>query len=133
MANWKVVRAALPAVIQNGLNGVVAQKIKLTLEQVRKARGGVEVQISSFFNLSTLWEWVVNATPQPLHAWERDPVPILQEAGWAPGPVWMVAEIHAPTRIPSPDRPAHRESLYRLHYPGKWRKLSDKIMSMYFL
>jgi hypothetical protein len=41
---------------------------------------------------------------------ERDPVPILQEAGWAPGPVWMAAENLAPTGIRSPDRPARSES-----------------------
>jgi hypothetical protein len=27
------------------------------------------------------WEWVVNTTPWLLYAWERDPIPILQEAG----------------------------------------------------
>jgi hypothetical protein len=48
----------------------------------------------------------------------KDPVPILQEAGWAPGPVWMGAENHAPTGIPSPNRPARNELLYRLPYPG---------------
>jgi hypothetical protein len=48
----------------------------------------------------------------------KDPVPILQEAGWAPGPVWIGAENLAPTGIRSPDLPAHSESLYRLRYPG---------------
>ena len=27
----------------------------------------------------------------------EDPVPIVKEAGWAPGPVWTGAEILAPT------------------------------------
>ena len=36
----------------------------------------------------------------------KDPVPILQEAGWAPGPVWTSAENLAPTGIRSLDRPA---------------------------
>jgi len=36
--------------------------------------------------------WVVNATTRPLYPRERDPVPIVQEAGWAPGPVWTGAE-----------------------------------------
>jgi len=36
----------------------------------------------------------------------KDPVPIVQEAGWAPGPVWTEAENLAPTGIRSPDRPA---------------------------
>jgi hypothetical protein len=36
----------------------------------------------------------------------KDPVPIVQEAGWAPGPVWTSAENLAPppTGIRSPDR-----------------------------
>jgi hypothetical protein len=29
----------------------------------------------------------------------KDPVPIVQEAGWAPGPVWTGAENLAPTGI----------------------------------
>jgi hypothetical protein len=44
--------------------------------------------------------------------------PIVQEAGWAPGPVWTGAENLTPTGIRSPDRPARSESLYRLSYPG---------------
>ena len=44
--------------------------------------------------------------PRPLYPPPRkDPVPIVQEAGWAP---W----------IRSPDRPARSESLYRLSYCG---------------
>jgi hypothetical protein len=31
---------------------------------------------------------------------------------------WMGVEILTPTRIRSPDHPAHRESLYRLRIPG---------------
>ena len=36
----------------------------------------------------------------------KEPVPIVQEAGWALGPVWIGAENHAPTPIRSPDLPA---------------------------
>jgi hypothetical protein len=52
---------------------------------------------------------------------ERDPVTILQEAGWTPGPVWTGAENLPPphpTGIRSPDRAARRASLYRLSYPS---------------
>ena len=49
----------------------------------------------------------------------KNPVPIVQEAGWAPGPVWTGAENLAPTGIRSPDRPVRSESLYRLSYPGR--------------
>ena len=48
----------------------------------------------------------------------KDPIPIVQEAGWAPGPVWTGAENLAPTGIRSPDRPARSQSLYRLSYPA---------------
>ena len=46
-----------------------------------------------------------------------DPVPIVQEAGWAPGPVWTGAENLTPTGNRFPDRPARSQSLYRLSYP----------------
>ena len=56
--------------------------------------------------------------PQPLFTTEKDTVPIVQEAGWAPGPVWIGAENLATTGIRSPDRPARSQSLYRLRYPA---------------
>jgi hypothetical protein len=43
----------------------------------------------------------------------KDPVPVVQEAGWAPGLVWTGAENLVPTRIRSLDRPARSQSLYR--------------------
>ena len=54
--------------------------------------------------------------PRPFFISRKDPVPIVQEAGWAPGPVWTGTENLAPTGIRSPDRPAHSQSLYRLRY-----------------
>ena len=56
-------------------------------------------------------------TPAALYP-RKDPVPIVQEVGWAPGPVWTGAENLAPTGIRSPDRPARSQSLYRLRYPA---------------
>jgi hypothetical protein len=41
----------------------------------------------------------------------EDPVPIVQEAGWAPGPVWTGSENFAPTVIRFPDRPARSQAL----------------------
>jgi hypothetical protein len=49
---------------------------------------------------------MVNVTPRPHFTPRKDPVPIVQEAGWAPGPAWTGAENLAPTGIRSPDRPA---------------------------
>ena len=52
----------------------------------------------------------------------RTRYPLYMEAGWAPRPVWTVAENLAPTGIRSPDRPARSEFLYWLSYPGpKWK------------
>ena len=48
----------------------------------------------------------------------KDPVAIVQEAGWASEPVWIGAENLAHAGIQSPDLPARRESLYRLSHPG---------------
>jgi len=48
----------------------------------------------------------------------KEPVPIVLDAGWAPGPVWTGAENLAPTGIRSPDRPSRSQSLYRLSYPA---------------
>ena len=56
------------------------------------------------------------AAPYP----RGDPVPNVQEAGWASGPVWTGAVKLAPTGIRSPDRPARRQSLYRLRYPAHY-------------
>ena len=53
-----------------------------------------------------------------LYPREKDPVPTVLEAGWAPGPVWKGAENLAPTDNRSPDRAARGKSLYRLSYPG---------------
>jgi hypothetical protein len=49
---------------------------------------------------------------------EKDPVPIVQDVGWAPGPVWVSTENLAPTGIRFPDFRARCKSLYRLSYRG---------------
>jgi len=56
--------------------------------------------------------------PRLLFTSGKDPVPIVQEAVWVPGPVWTGAENLAPTGIRSPHRPARSQSLYRLRYPA---------------
>jgi len=56
--------------------------------------------------------------PRLLFAPRKDPVPIVQEVGRAPGPVWTGAENFAPTGIQTPDHLDHSQSLYRLRYPA---------------
>jgi len=49
----------------------------------------------------------------------ENPVPIVQEAGWAAGPILTGEEYLASTGIRFPDRPARSQSLYRLRYPAQ--------------
>jgi len=60
--------------------------------------------------------WVVSSTPRPHFTPGKDPVPILQEAGWARGPVWTGGKSR-PHTDSIPDRPDRTQSLYRLSYP----------------
>jgi hypothetical protein len=80
-------------------------KVKeFTLEHVMKAQRGVELELYSFFNLGARWGWVVNVTRWPLYPWKSGPMPIVQETGWAPAPVWMGAKNLPPTEIRFSDR-----------------------------
>ena len=71
-----------------------------------------------FHNHSTRRGWGVSVTPLRLFTSGKDPLPIVQEAGWAPGPVWTGAENLAPTGVRSLDRPTRSQSLYPLRYPA---------------
>ena len=97
-------------------------KVKCTLVQAlrlctgRTAYRGSRGIALPFHDHGTRRGWGVSVTPQPFFTPGKDPVPIVQEAGWAPGPAWTGAESLAPTGIRSPDRPASSQSLYRLSY-----------------
>ena len=55
----------------------------------------------------------------------RDTVPIVYEAGCAPGPVWTGVENLAPSGTRSPDSPTRSESLYRLRYLGPYVHITE--------
>ena len=63
---------------------------------------------------------------------QKNPVPILQEAGWAPGLVWTGAENLVHTEIGFPDRTSRSESLYRLSYPGPLKLFRPELKSGLF-
>ena len=82
-----------------------------------------------FHDCDTKRRWVVSSTPRPHFTPGKDLVPIVQEAGWASGPVWTGGKSR-PHRDSIPDRPAHSQSLYRLSYPTHYiykykRRLCD--------
>jgi len=72
-----------------------------------------------FHNRGTRRGWVVSSTPRPHFTPGKDPVSILQVAGWAPGPGGK-SRSH---RDSIPGRPARSQSLYRLSYPAHINKM----------
>jgi hypothetical protein len=99
-------------------------KVKCTLVQALRLctdsmahRGNRDIALL-FHDHGTRSGWGVRVTPRPLFTPGKDPVPVVQEAVWAPGPVWTGAKNLAPTRVRSPDRTALSQSLYRLRYPA---------------
>jgi len=60
-----------------------------------------------FHDRGTRRGWVFSSTPRPHFTPGKEPVPILQEAGWAPGPVWTGGKSR-PHRDSIPDHPARR-------------------------
>ena len=90
-------------------------------------RGWVVVALL-FHDRSNRKEWVVSSMPWPHFTPGKDPVPIVQEAGWAPGPVWTGGKSRPHWDL-IPDRPAHSQSLYRLSYPShEVKRRIQKIM-----
>jgi len=67
-----------------------------------KAQIGSRV-IDLLLNLGTRCRWVVNTMPHLLYPQEGHPVPTVQEAGWASGPVWMGRDNVNPTRVRTPN------------------------------
>ena len=77
-------------------------KVKIALVQAlrlctgRTAHRGIIGIALPFHDHGTRRELGFSVTPRPLFTPVKDPVPILQEAGWAPGRVWTGAENLAP-------------------------------------
>ena len=58
-----------------------------------------------FHDRGTRRGWMFSSTPRPHFTPGKDPVPMLQEAGWAPGPIWTGGKSR-PHRDSISDRPA---------------------------
>jgi len=105
-------------------HGPYGKRVKCTLVQALRLCTGHTAHRGSrgiallFHNHGSRRGWRVSVMLQLLFTPRKDPVPIVQEAGWAPGPVWTGAENLAPNGIRPPDRPAHSQSLYQLRYPA---------------
>ena len=66
-----------------------------------------------FHDRGTRRGWVVSSTTRSHFTPGKDPLPILQEAGWVPGLVWASGKSR-PHRYSMPDRSTRSQSLYRL-------------------
>ena len=64
---------------------------------------------------------MVSSTPRPQFTPGKDTVPILQEAGWAPGPVWTGGKSR-PHRDSILDRPARSSVAIPTELPGPRNK-----------
>ena len=100
-------------------NMLIYIKVKVKVK-LSHCRSGVAQRVSRgiallFHDRDTRRRWVVSSTPRPHFTPGKDPVPFLQEAGWALGPVWT-ARKSSPHQDSIPDRPARSQSLYRLSY-----------------
>jgi hypothetical protein len=103
---------------------MIKVKVKCTFLQAQKlcaghtARRGSRGITPLFHDHGTRRGLGVSVTPRTLFTSGKDPVPIVQEAGLAPGPVWTGTENLAPTGIRFQGRPVRSQSLYRLRYPA---------------
>ena len=120
------------------VSGTLVQALRLcTGRTAHRGSRGIAVL---FLDNGTRRGWGLSVTPRPLFIPRKDLVPIVQEAGWAPGPVWTGAENLAPIGIRSPDRPPHNQPLYRLRYPVRFKHIATltfykklfRLMVMYF-
>jgi hypothetical protein len=68
-----------------GPNFGVKVKVKVALEQAKKATEGAEIQLYSFFSLGARQAWVFNATSRPPYPRKREAIQHVQKAGWAQG------------------------------------------------
>jgi len=89
-------------------------KCVIPLQAQRVAEGGWGKALL-FHDHVTRRGWVDSSTPRPHLTPGKDPVPILQEAGWAPGPVWMGRKSR-PNKDSIMDHPAYSQLLYWLSY-----------------
>jgi hypothetical protein len=81
-----------------------------------------------FHDRGTRMEWVVSSTLRPHFTPGKDPVPVLKEAWWAPGPGCTGGK-NRPHWASIPDRPTRSQSLDLLSYRAHWRIRSQNFRS----
>jgi len=83
-------------------------RVKVTLVQALRLCTGRTAYRESrciplpFHDHGTRRGWGFSVTPRPIFTSGKDPVSIVQEAGWAPGPVWTSDAVMYSVHILSP-------------------------------
>ena len=95
------------------------QKVKWSRYRPGVAQGMGRGIALLFHDRSTRRRWVVSSKPWPHFTSGKDPVPILQEAGWAPWPVWTGGKSRS-HRESIPDHPARNRNEYQEYFLG-WK------------
>ena len=95
-------------VFENRVKCALVQALRLCTGRTAH-RGSRDIALL-FHDHGTRRGYGVRVMLRPLFTPWKDPVPIVQEAGWTPGLVWTGAENLVPTGIRSPDRPALSQS-----------------------
>ena len=110
--------------VMNAIYLIILNQISFKLFHIKGKgyRPGVAHRVGKviallFHDRGTRRGWFVSSTPLPHFTAGKDQVPIVQQAGWAPGPVWTGGKSR-PHRNSIPDRPAFGQSLHRLRYPA---------------
>ena len=105
---------------------IVVKKVKVKRSHYRP---GVAQRVGTgiaqlFHDRGARKGWEVSSMPQPYFTHGKHPVPILQEAGWAPGPVWTGGKSR-PCWDSILDHPTHSQLLYQLSYPAHRNSCSN--------
>jgi len=121
MHTYTRIQKLLPITFNNGDSKILSFKwyrniMFRSIKKWSRYRPGLGQRVGEgiallFHDRDTRRGWVVSCTPRPHFTPGKDPVPILQEAGGAPGPVWTGGK--SPPHWDSiPDRPARIVSRY---------------------
>jgi len=119
VCQWNVPLSAVGTMYFGKSTGCTPKKLKVKWSRYRP---GVAQRVGRgiallFHDRGTRRGWVFSSTPRPHFNPRKDQVPILQEAGWTPGPVWTDGKSR-PHRNSIPEHPAHSQSLYWQSYPA---------------
>ena len=78
-----------------------------------------EVVVCPYPNSTSALEGVVWSIPRPCRLYPREGnlVIVVQEPGWASGPIWRSPENLVASGVPTPNRPASSQALFRPRYP----------------